>query len=126
MKIKIVSPMTMTFIIFSLLAFFALGYMHESVHVEVFKSYNISSSIHMFKYFPDFITTPERACVNPNCTLAHDINEAIGYQLIPIFALFIIFGVFSLLLVEDILGAIEKNTQLLENIHVKGGIENGR
>lgn len=70
------------------LGFFALGYMHEVVHVEIYKHWGVESEIHLFKYFPDFATMPKEPCPTEACVLAHDINEIIGYPLLIIYSFF--------------------------------------
>lgn len=59
--------------------------MHELVHQEIFRSYKIESEIYYVKYFPAFVTVPEAPCPDSNCKLAHNLNEAISYQLMPFY-----------------------------------------
>lgn len=61
-----------------------LGYMHEQVHVAIFKGYGIESEVHYISSFPDFKTVPEKNCPNEACVLAHNINEAVSYPLMAI------------------------------------------
>jgi len=63
-----------------------LGYcflmiMHEQVHVQIYESYGINSKVEYFKDFPHITTHGDKSCPSDECTLAHNINEAIGYQL---------------------------------------------
>ena len=90
-----------------LICFFALGvagffgmvYMHEMVHKEIFESYGIESKIDLFKEFPFYaLTIPEKNCPNDTCTLAHDINESIGYHLFAFYFLLFAYFSFSLLI----------------------------
>lgn len=69
------------------LGLIGLGYMHESAHVEIFRSYGVVSHIEYFSSFPDLATVPTyhpERCTG-NCVLAHDLNEVVGYQLIMIY-----------------------------------------
>ena len=70
--------------------FILLGVMHEQVHIEIFKSHGIDSHAEYFSHFPDFVTItdpkPGDVC-NNTCILSHDLNEAIGYQLTPLYIL---------------------------------------
>lgn len=59
---------------------------HEEVHKVIYGSYGIESEINIFS-FPSH-TLAEKPCPkDSNCELAHNINEAIGYQLFPILLL---------------------------------------
>lgn len=82
--------------------FFLLGYMHEQVHVEIFKSYGIESHIEYFSHFPDFVTIADEwgSCTN-ECKLAHNINEAIMYPL-QIFYIVISSGLFILITLKEL------------------------
>ena len=81
------------FILFvGLIALFGFAYMHELVHVEIFRSYGIESRIEMFSRFPDAVTIAEKPCPVNECTLAHNINEVVGYPLFIILAYLIIVG----------------------------------
>jgi len=81
-------------------AFLLSGYMHEQVHVAIFKDYNIESHVEYFSHFPAIVTIAEKSCPTSECELAHEINEAIGYQL-DAFFIIIAFGLLF------IIGAIE-------------------
>lgn len=76
------------------LAFFGFGYMHEQVHVQIYESYDIESEVYYLSNFPDFVTVVDadeyyEKC-DDYCKLAHNINEAVGYHLMIIFAFLII------------------------------------
>lgn len=84
-KMKLLLEDVFWIIIFGL-AFFAFGYMHELVHVAIYKGYGIESEIGFD--FPDFITSvsyEDYERCNDYCKLAHNINEAISYPLIIVF-----------------------------------------
>jgi hypothetical protein len=82
-------------IFIGLFCFFA--YMHEQAHVQIYKHYNINSHIEYIKSFPNLATYPESNCPeNSTCKLENSINEAIGYQLMPIFV-FLIVSMFILI-----------------------------
>ncbi len=76
---------------FYIMIFLVMGgyfiHQHESVHQTIFNSYGIKSEIKHFEKFGVSLTIPEKACPTEECNLAHNINEAIGYQLIPLFTL---------------------------------------
>lgn len=73
--------------IFALIGFFLIGtfiFVHEKVHQEIFKSDGIKSRI---GFKGTIVTISEEACKTSECELAHNINEIVGYQLMPIFLL---------------------------------------
>lgn len=78
------------FMIVGVLALFLNGYLHEQVHVSVFESYGIKSQVYYLKYFPDFVTKSEEPCPNDSCILANSVNEAVGYNTLPIFLLLLL------------------------------------
>jgi len=84
------------------LAFFGFGYMHEQVHVSIYESYGVESSVQYFSNFPDLTTTVDHEdyleYCNDNCKLAHNINEAVSYPLMVMFAFLMV--AFFLLLTE--------------------------
>lgn len=98
--------------IIGFLSFAGLAWYHEQVHVAIFKSYGIDSEV---EYFPegrrfDFITRPEKPCPSEGCILAHNITDAIGYHILPIWAgLVVIFPIFIIKLVEILETLKEKN-----------------
>ena len=72
--------LTFVFLIVIFLAgFFLIVFEHELAHQQIFRSYGIDSKIDWFKHFPDVATVPEEPCAEDSCTLAHDINEVVGY-----------------------------------------------
>lgn len=79
----------LAFMLGSLLFF---GYMHESVHKIIYRNYGIESEIYMFRYFPDAVTIAEADSIgqcDENCLLAHEINEVVGYHLLPMFIMLV-------------------------------------
>ena len=68
------------FMIIGFLLLLFLGYMHENVHKEIYRSYDIESKITI--NVPDLVTISEKPCPTEECKLAHNINEAVGYPLI--------------------------------------------
>lgn len=79
MKISII------FLVFFLSCFVLLVYMHERVHVEIFRSDGINSRIEWFSHFPDIVTVGEPC--SDTCKFSHNINESVGYHLIPFYLL---------------------------------------
>ena len=77
-------------------SFILFGYMHEQVHVTIFDHYDIESEVKYLSSFPNFATVYYEPCPTEECTLAHNINEAIGYQLIPLYIL-MGFGLFLII-----------------------------
>jgi len=74
-----------------LISLIGFGYMHEQVHVAIFEDYGISSHVEYWGHGSDWATVtdepiPVGKC-NETCMLSHNINEAIGYQLMPFFVL---------------------------------------
>lgn len=72
-------------VMFLILGILLLGfqsYAHEKVHVNILDSYNIKVI-----EFSIFEVTPEKNCISPNCILANNLNEVVGYQIIPIYLL---------------------------------------
>lgn len=90
------------------LGLFGLAYMHEQVHVEIFKHYNIASHVDYINYLPDFATVPDgnySKCTD-SCVLAHHINESVGYHLMIFYCLiglgfFFIIGVLELIWAKE-------------------------
>ena len=91
---------SITFAIFGLIFFFLFGYMHESAHQEIFRSYGINSKIYIIKYFPDLVTIPETNCPTDSCNLANNINESVGYHLLPFFCM-VYLGILFFLLYKE-------------------------
>lgn len=86
------------------------GFMHEQVHVAVYKSYGIESEVHYLKNFPDFTTTVSyndyvEKCTD-NCKLANNINEAVSYPLMAFYFVFSI-GIFIIIGFLEELSKIE-------------------
>ena len=71
-----------------LLGFVGLGYMHEQVHVEIYRGYGIESRVEYFSHFPDLVTIADEPCPNEFCILANDLNEVVGYPLFIFYAFF--------------------------------------
>jgi len=72
------------FAVLLVLSMLGFVYLHEQVHVQIFKSYGIESRVDYLGSFPDAVTYGERSCPNDYCTSNHNINEVVGYQLQPI------------------------------------------
>lgn len=87
-----------TYIILFLAGFFLLGFQHELVHVQIFKSYGIDSHIEIWGNGWDWVTKAEGNYSNCNaangCVQSHNMNEVIGYQLIPIYLIIGFIGLF--------------------------------
>lgn len=77
-----------------------LGFMHEQVHVAIYEGYGIDSHIEYFSHFPDLVTIADEPCEYESCVLAHDINEAIGYPLMVFYAVFGLFFMMIIILLE--------------------------
>ena len=69
------------FLIIFLLVLLITSLAHEFVHQAIFESYNINGKVSLF-YFQ-----PEENCPTEECTLANNINEVVGYNLVPLFIL---------------------------------------
>jgi hypothetical protein len=104
------------FALIGILCFIGLGYMHEAVHKEIFLHYGIDSKIHLISDFPHFSTEPMGDNLDncgESCMLAHDINEVVGYQMLPIFMCFILFSLmffFEILFLQKVLIEILRRT----------------
>ena len=94
---------------------------HEVVHQTIYKSYGIESHIGIYQYDDNWyswtamtVTEPyiEGMC-NDSCELAHNINEAISYVLIPAVCL-IGFGLFIIIVILEV---------LMQNAGLKNGIK---
>ena len=77
-----------------LLGFIFLGYMHEQVHVSIFKSYGIESQVEYFRNYPDITTRGAAPCPTDACLLAHNVNEAITYPLQVIYLVVCVLSIF--------------------------------
>jgi len=81
--------------------FFLTVYQHELVHQEIYRGYGINSTLGMD--WKGAYTKPDAPCPTEECKLAHNINEAISYPLLPI-ALMFAFGMwFIIILLEQLL-----------------------
>lgn len=87
------------FIIILILGFFGLGFMHEQVHVEIYRSYGIESHIEYFSHFPNWVTIAEQKCPTEMCEMAHNINEIVGY---PLLILYCVFGIAILTIISQL------------------------
>ena len=87
---------SMFFVVVFFLGYIGLGYMHEQVHVEIFRHYGIESQVEYFSHFPNLVTIPEANCPTEECLLANNINEAIGY---PLTVLYCVFGIFCWIMI---------------------------
>jgi hypothetical protein len=98
----IINPATVYLILY-VLGFFILVQVHEQVHVEIFRGYDVKSHIEWFykdslaSAIPDQNSTGK--CTD-TCELAHNINEAITYPL-QIFYVIFGFAVFIILVELD-------------------------
>jgi hypothetical protein len=107
--LKIYFKLTSTWFALCCIIFFFWGdYMHEQVHVQIYRSYGIESRIEMFSHFPDAVTIAEEPCPTDSCRLAHNLNEVVTYNLESLLA--ILFLGFYLLLMH-------KDFELLEKIN---------
>lgn len=86
-----------------IIGFIAFAYMHEHAHVEIFRSYGVTSHVEYFSHFPDAVTIADgnRSRCTANCDLAHDINEVVGYQLMPFYFAFGLLGVLAICILEN-------------------------
>lgn len=76
---------TIIFIAIFLLGFVLYGFLHEQVHVSIFKSHGLSDvKVNYIKDFPDFTTTAVGNC-DGYCKLANNMTEAISYSLTPFY-----------------------------------------
>ncbi len=69
----------LSFAIIGLSCFILMGVLHEQVHIQIYESYGIESHMELFGHFPHFMTVAEESCPTPECTLANNINEVVGY-----------------------------------------------
>jgi len=89
--------------------FILIAYMHERVHQIIFEHYDIESHIEWFSEFPDVATKteffPTGKC-NETCIALNNMNEIVGYHLIPFFMI-IGLGIFFLVLIfENIMNCL--------------------
>ena len=94
--------LSLAFGIIFFLGFLGLAFMHEQVHIAIWRGYGIESHIEYFSYFPDLVTVSNEACPSEGCELAHSMNEVVGY---PLLVFYIVFGAGLLILI----GLNEKN-----------------
>ena len=103
-----------------LIAFFLITqinaiYYHELAHKEIYKHYGIDSEIGInFKELYAYTYAKDITNCNDNCILAHDINDIVGYNLLP--SLSAIFSILLLLL----LSKISKSSKLEDNWGERG------
>lgn len=85
-----------------LLLFGLNGYMHEAAHQQIYASYGINSTIHLWQDFPDMTTTADKPCPTEVCTLANNLNEVQGYNSTALFLL-VGFGLFIIIIYLDLI-----------------------
>lgn len=68
-------------IVIILFGFASLVILHETVHVEIYRSYGIESHVEYFSQIPYAVTIAQEGCPNETCILAHNLNDVIGYHL---------------------------------------------
>jgi len=69
----------LSFAIIGLACFILMGCLHEQVHIQIYKTHGIESHMELFSHFPHFMTVAEGSCPTESCTLAHNINEVVGW-----------------------------------------------
>lgn len=98
---KIISNLPILSIVFCILGivnFYSLIYSHELAHSEIYRSYGIDSHIKMG--INKATTYGDKTCNNEACTLAHNINDSIGYHLIYLYGL-IFLGLLYLIAINE-------------------------
>jgi len=83
-----------------LIGYGGLGYMHEQVHVEIYRHYGIDSHVEYFSSFPCLVTYPDEPCPNVQCISDTNMNEVVGYPLMVLYVFFGLLFVILILLVE--------------------------
>ena len=76
------------------LGIIGLGYMHEQVHVEIYRGYGVESHVEYFSHFPNLVTIAKEPCPVEECVLAHNINEIASY---PLLIFYVVFGQLALM-----------------------------
>jgi len=66
-------------------------YLHEQVHVEIYKSYGIESHVEYLSHFPKVVTIAEEYCPTEACESQHNLNEIVSYNLNILFGI-LLFG----------------------------------
>jgi len=77
--------------------------MHELTHQAIFDEYHIDSEIHMFsKKFPFLkaYTMPEEDCPNEFCSMAHNFNEVVSYNLDAVYWMIFLGLLFIMIIFE--------------------------
>jgi hypothetical protein len=77
-----------------------LGYMHEQVHIQIYKHYGIESHFEIKGL--DFVTVAEYspAKCTEYCELSHNLNEVVGY---PLMIFFLMLGTGILLIICELI-----------------------
>lgn len=91
-------------IIFGLLfifGFVGFVYIHEQVHVAIYRGYGIDSRVEYFSHFPDVVTIADESCPTEICTALNSMNEIISYPL-AIFYMVFGMGIFLLLILREL------------------------
>jgi len=73
------------FVLIFILIFVGFIATHEKVHQIIFADYGINSRVLING--TDMLTHPDKPCPTDTCNLAHEINESIGYQVLPMLIL---------------------------------------
>ena len=82
---KLYKSFTFWFIIVTILLSFYGGIMHEQTHLAIMKGYGIDGEMELFSHFPDFVTIFDEGCPSEMCTLSHNFNEIVSYNLDNVF-----------------------------------------
>jgi len=93
------------YFIIILFSIFVMVACHEEVHVAIFEAYGIDSEVDLFDTTDGWlhisatttVTSDNAYLCNDSCALAHNINEAISYVLIPAFMM-LAFGLFFVIM----------------------------
>ena len=91
---------TLIFFITGILLYAGFVIMHENAHVEIFKHHGIDSKINYFDTFSTSSTISETECPTEECSLGHDINDAIGYNIMSLMGLVFV-GFFMIILIME-------------------------
>ena len=84
------------FMVVFFLGLLGIGFMHEQVHVAIYRSYGISSHVEYWGHSGSWATISEEHCPTDMCNFANNLNEIIGY---PLVVLYIVFGFYLCIII---------------------------
>ncbi len=98
---KFIPVMSIGFLIMLVAFFVGQVQSHEEVHKQIYRGYNINSTIEYNVLDGRAVTIAEKSCPNEYCTMAHNFNEIVSYNLDYMYWM-VGLGLFVLILISEL------------------------